>query len=139
MSDADALASLLERVCAAKGPDQILNGLICRALDPDTWEKCCWWASTPSGAPLSTVLADAPKFAPNYTASLDAALALAERVGQPYTEIILIRYPRDEEYAWEAEIETFTPRVSGSRKWNSAEAPTPALALIAALLRSLEA
>lgn len=129
--------SLLTRVLAATKGSRELDGDIARALDPDAWKQACRRASQPSGAPIEVVFRDAPFYVPAYTTDLSAAVALVKRVRPGWTIELkmfpggngichLLRYV-DHEY------EGFV--ALGPK----GELPhTPALALLAALLMSLE-
>lgn len=142
-----SIPSLIARVERAEGPDRELDAALYVALikpdqrpddlryfrlphiSMDHMEMCApgtYWLKQRSGASLLT--------APTYTASLDAALALVERVlpgcvwvvGQDWGAILTPRGAR-------ASI--------GYGKIDIADvyAPTPTLALILALLRAMEA
>lgn len=101
------IAELLERVEGATGPDRELDAAIECAL-------ASTWGSAINPRP--------------YTASLDAALALVERVRPGWTW----EGGRDPAKASWAYLYA---KIDGPTF--SASAPTPALALLAALLRSL--
>lgn len=103
------LSSLLTRLEGAEGPDREVDFDLCAALQ----EK---------GA--LGIIAHVPKL----TASLDAALALAERVLPGHRTVVEQAHDKT---GW-AMIQTGpeTPR-------NMTDGPTPALALLTALLRAL--
>jgi hypothetical protein len=142
-AEPSVIADLLARAEAATGPNFELEHTIFEALSLPTIRE---W----NGAPVTSWFRDDGYYgfntedgyrhlrcikAPAVTASLDAALALVERVlpeayrdlGEGYDTKAQRRY-------W---IATFTYHVPG-RGSHSAEAATPALALIAALLRALQ-
>lgn len=114
MNDTAALKALLERVKSAAGPDRMLDRLIDLDLDAgNTWDT-----------------------APPYTASLDASLALLERVLPGST------------YRIEKHSAVMMEASGGAPFWASCGAPgehecatgsTNSLALIAAMLEALTA
>jgi hypothetical protein len=99
------LSALLERVEKAEGPRYELDQAINRAVD--SWQ---------------------PAVPPPYTASLDAALALVERVLPGHRSIV----ERAHDGTGWAMIQT-----GPEEPRNMTDAPTPALALISALLKAL--
>lgn len=116
------LADLIARVEAATGPARVLDRILFETL------------GTPSRERLGR------GHAPEFTASVDAALALIERalpLGYPslYRNYLPERYD-GEAKEWSCDLSI----VGGSAPYNvfEAEAHTPALALIAALLKALE-
>jgi hypothetical protein len=119
----EVLASLLERVSAATGPDRDLDGkLWCLGEDfiyshrSSMDEAIIYMRPGDKGVRRES---DCPR----YTASLDATLALVERVRPGFWLAINGNFHMNQ---WDAEV----------GQWK-ARAPTPALALLAALLRSL--
>lgn len=103
------LAALIARVEAATGPNFDLECHIGSAVEP---ERMAWCG-----------------YPPNYTHSLDAALSLVERV-LPGCEVRIDRK------------EDATGRASAHRDGGSiasASAPTPALALVLATLKAIQA
>jgi len=134
MADPSTLRGLLERVKSATEDEYELDRDIGFALDgwshlPDDHELCrkypeCKWIDNGQGQ----IFADSPSALsePSYTFSLDAALALVERV-MPGA-IIAITVFQEEGYT-RASIGT-------GRRSGSGKAPTPALALLAALLEA---
>jgi hypothetical protein len=140
-----AISELRERVEAATGADRELDALICVALhytgDPKFQPpRERRWVADPRGFgavyPLPEQIGTGIDhgsigdfICPSLTASLDAAIALVEKMltGQ---DVLVGRISGK----WLAEI---GPR--DSFKFERAYAPTPALALIAALLKALEA
>ena len=137
------MTTLLSRVLAATGPDRELDAAICVALmDVSDAEYFKLGAVKPSNAHVdwrvdlvndTGVVRSMPP--DHYTASLDAALALCERVlpgvspavGQNVHHIY-----------WHARLSTLdekdAPITAGE-----ASASTPALALLAAILKAMEA
>lgn len=121
MSD---LSSILSRVLAADGPDRELDAAICVAFydipdPPRAWRVDC---VSDSGVVRSYTPA-------RYTASLDAALALVERVrpGAGYRiEYIPNNHPNNRGWA--------SCGLPGEQE--ATYAKTPALALLAALIKS---
>jgi hypothetical protein len=105
------LSQLLSRVEEAQGPNYELEVDIARALEPERLAR----NSKP----------------PPYTASLDSALALVERAVPDLTcldqSFVKGNSPAYDVTMWR----------EGSRFVSSAEHSTPALALLAALLRAL--
>ena len=142
MGERADLTGLIERLEAATGPDRELDRAI-MALSY-TWERryiggrcdpsCC-----PEGAHLDGVWVDpatdrwktTARNGFEFTASLDAAMALVERV-QPGWNCSAINLKPDpcEAYVWRRS-ERCVRDVGG-------KGPTPAIALLIALLRTLE-
>lgn len=130
---------LLERVGAATGPDREIDAEIAWAcLEED-------WSSGPERA-VSEPFAHI-KMLPEYTASLDAALALVERVlpgwlpsvekrrglGAPPTGMV------SADIAGRSGWEGWTGRVRLTAGiYYFENAPTPAIALLAAMLRAIK-
>lgn len=117
------LAELRRRVSEATGADRALDNLIGFHLDGQPF---CVRAGFDPSAPE---VGDGP-LPPNYTASIDAALALVERKIPGATWSIAgggVHKP-----SYDADVHGHIG--SGNAEY----APTPALALIAALLASLE-
>lgn len=79
-SQAKIPTELVARLEVASGPDRQIDRQIAKAIDPTIWKRATNWASMPCGAPPETIERDAIRWVPAYTESLDAALALAERV-----------------------------------------------------------
>lgn len=146
---AEALGALLERVTKATGADRKIDAEIVAALRycrPGFPDWIVGWAG-----PFVPNIPDAGRVAIGHsngktgthwsaepvTASLDAALAMAERVMPPLDWTVR----RNADKGFHAILDGPTPETpDGSiRPWVfvSATAPTPALALLAALLKSL--
>jgi hypothetical protein len=126
------VTGLVERLEKATGGPRSLEKDILRALGYHMrrvpMDSFVYWAKNETGFPLVDVLGDD---CDNFTASLDAALALVERV-LPGWDICLSRVKGDEAVTWNAvvgEPDSF----SGSE----ATSPTPALALCLAALKAL--
>ena len=117
---ASALAGLLERVRAATGPDRVLNGDVLMAFG---WASDGGIAIDPEGRRVFQI--------PDATLSLDAALALVERVLPGWVWTVMTDYGdlcRARLYG----------EVNGGRDHGvQADGATPALALLAALLSAL--
>jgi hypothetical protein len=75
-----SLTELLARVEGATGADRELDADIMIALDPERLNWAEYQASLPCGAPSDTIAKERRWRAFQYTASIDAALALCERV-----------------------------------------------------------
>lgn len=124
------LASLLTRVEGLTGPDREVDALLLNAVGDQALFRGpkIGWESREDGKGVWRSM-------PNITASLDAVLALVERVLRPLhpgmTLTLKAIYSGSREPYWYAEI-----------TWPSSErqgrATTPAIALLGALLRSLE-
>ncbi|MFZ2252645.1 MAG: hypothetical protein WAW13_00555 [Minisyncoccia bacterium] len=124
---------IIDRLESATGPDRELDALACRLAAPKDWEKYRNWAAMPSGAPPDIMDRDAVRWVPAYTASLDDSLAL---VGEklPGWRWEMAHHPRmTREHRYVFEIE------APSEDSATALAPTPALAVLLALFRALEA
>lgn len=121
---------LLSRLAVASEGSRELDRDLAKLIDRAEWEKCANWASQPCGAQPETIDRDALRWLPAYTASLDAALALAERV-LPGWFISLERYS-DGWYATTCDHSTSQRRFQGSQK-------PAALALCIAILKAAEA
>jgi hypothetical protein len=125
----DELGDLIARVEGATGADRALDAFIKTILDggkPVPWEACLYWRDNWLE----------PELVPPLTASIDAALALCERVAGEWTKIDLLSHRR--RTSWSAELSRIGESddeilIEGRRL------PTPALALLSALLRALQA
>lgn len=123
MSD---LQQLLARVEGATGADRRLDGALCRAFDlpacfepdclPDVLERCV--ARVEGGGKDDTDV-------PRYTASMDAALALVERVKGSGIDAVQMMHDAMEDLA------------NGGWRDDAPIAPQVALCVIARLLRAL--
>lgn len=87
------IESLIERLEKATGPDRELDSDICRA---------CGFKLYPFDRPSNDTLAEAPR----YTASLDAAVSLCERVlpGRDWTVRTRRAHPYQGNYQFEAVV-----------------------------------
>lgn len=116
----EGLADLLARVEGASGPDRALDKAILMALGQ--------WAPVMTNQPWTVA---------RLTASLDAALALTERVLPGWT---IAGIGQDDSKLWHVELreghQTSYRRVVLSHM-TLRGSPTPALALLAALLKAL--
>lgn len=128
------LASLLARVEAAKGPDREIAADLARLLTTPPEDGCefrsesAWpfvghWRNTATGVIAANVVAD------DYTASIDAALALVERV-RPDWRLQNLRETRIAGHEWNAHLQCWR---DGVRCWGR----TAPLAILAALLKAL--
>lgn len=123
------LDDLISRVEKAAGPDREIDGEVMRLTDPQNWAKACHRASMPSGAPEATILREAPWYAPQYTASLDAVVALVERE--------LPDWDWGVETAQATNVVLYTGYVAQKMRLGpEAYGPTPTLALLLAFLRA---
>jgi hypothetical protein len=107
-TEPSVLSDLLARVEGAKGPNFALEEDIDRVVGH-------------SGLVIP----------PAYTASVDAALALVERVLPGWEFALQVERPADGPAIWRVEMG------DPLRHWTS-EAATPALALLASMLRAIE-
>jgi len=123
------LAELLERVKAATGPDREIDRDLTEALYSDISTRERRVLANDQFAwmhPEYGLVRCEP-----YTASVDAALALVERVLPRWEFNLSVEHPGDDGAAiWRAEI-------GDPLMGFDAEAPTPALALLAAALEAL--
>lgn len=124
-----ALRDLLRRVESATGADALLDRQLAITLGAYTFEKRgrdrrAWFY------PADKEWFYRRDIAPPYTASLDAALALVERVLPGWGFYLR----RDKDGCGCGLVHPEFPRVTPGHQ----EAPTPALALLAALLRALD-
>lgn len=74
------MKDLIDRLSKLIGPDREIDGDIMQAADPDLWSKAYMLSQEPCGCSKELATEGAKLRAPLYTASLDAAIALAERV-----------------------------------------------------------
>lgn len=75
------LRALIERVEKLGGPDREVDGEIFYAVAGSEWEEAYRRAQEPCGCPHDMAVEVAKsRYAPRFTASLDAAIALCERV-----------------------------------------------------------
>lgn len=118
------LQALLARVEAATGPDRALSNAIRAALFPPKAEVI-----EHEGHLVTLPAGWGSGFEPDLTGSLDAALALVERV-LPGWELELTSEFRDDAVIWRVMLGDPLRGMDG-------ESSTPALALLAALLRAL--
>lgn len=139
-SRADQLGALLARIENAEGPDRELDGMIALDLagaarfrnwydDPETKLKHAWHVLWKLGEGPE----DGWEPLPNYTASIDAAVALVEKAlpGSGYGCSLrwpeIKRCPSEAAHGW----------VHHGDDTHEGDATTPALALCAALLRAV--
>jgi len=119
------VTTLLSRVRAATGAD--------RELDEQIAIQIAGFKPTLRlGDPMLGNERTVPQYSPPYTASLDAALALVEKV-RPEAHWIVQTTDWREAKKYSAEIV-----LNPAKPFICYDAPTPALALLAALLTSLE-
>ena len=76
----EELQSILDRVREATGPDRELSRDIWQALDTPEWQEAYIRAQEPCGCPHDQAVEYAIRYLDDVTASIDAALALTERV-----------------------------------------------------------
>jgi hypothetical protein len=122
------LASLLESVEAAEGPDREIDSLLWYRLvfDPELAKPGYGWVKTP-GIGYS---------APAFTASFDQALALYERVLAGWT---IAHVGQRDDKSWCAELREGYQTSYGRVAISETRHKTPALALIEAMLEALGA
>lgn len=134
------LPPLLERVKAARGPDRELGAEVWLALERDTICRSQgyhrWAGLQPKGllssmSDSSALRAYAMAKTPDITSSLDAAIALTERV-LPGWEMLLSNEGEQHNSGWVASI---GPRATFTSY--EAEACAPALALLAATIAAV--
>lgn len=80
-------SSLIPRLEAGNGSDRELDGDLFEQFGGDEWEKAYHRAQLPCGCPHDMAVKEARLYAPHYITSLDASLALVERMlpGWGYT------------------------------------------------------
>lgn len=131
-----AITSLIEKLEGAEGPSIALEAEICWTLERDRATSAYWRGAMGQPRPLPEEFARLPRGlgmaslevgSPNYTASIDAALALAERV-LPGVRVMVERDHDGTGWAM-AQNNPLDPR-------KMVEAATPALALCAAIVRA---
>lgn len=148
----EQLQALLKRVQAATGPDRELDADMDEALRIGLPHLPAWaWQNFPqwkniSGGRVCCLHRDGSHglnwSSLEFTASIDAALALVERVAPGGLLDLTLGYePGAADRAWPAVTLRFYPdgvRVDGKQYHAVIEgAPTPPLAILAALLRAL--
>ena len=74
------MTDLITRLSKLDAPDREVDGEIMQAIDPILWSKAYLLAQEPCGCSKEMATEEAKLRAPLYTASVDAAIALAERV-----------------------------------------------------------
>lgn len=136
---AQPLASLLARVEAATGPDRETDAAIWLHFTPGAtrWSTRVRHAKTGHEWDVDETR-DATGYlvtVPDYTASLDAALALVERTLPSWMVSLLLSREHGRHFASVRNGSIINPdKIEGT-----GEATTPALALLAALLKALQA
>ena len=130
-------ADLLQRIEAANGPDRVLDGDVWHALTAkpgDVWVNDFADGVYHLQDPRDTIAYEAP---PDLTASIDAAIALVERLLPGWAWFVdWIGMP--DQPACHAEIWLPAQRSQHlGRERERGEASTPALAILAATLRAL--
>lgn len=143
MSD---LSALRERVESATGADREIDGALWKELNREAWAEQCTFKGTLYAGHKHTPaekrkheLRSAEFFAPRYTASLDAALALVE-AKLPGRDIDLeIRETMADGVVLRVTDAAIYPLAySDDQRSFKAYGNTPALALLAALLAALD-
>lgn len=126
----EELSGLVERVRGLKGSDREVSRDIWQCLDTPEWKRAYLEAQAPCGCPHDQAVEYAIRHLPDVTSSVDAALALVERV-LPGCELELqINKPNHD---WQTALIRVAPL-----KMIGGEASTLPLALILALLLSLQ-
>jgi hypothetical protein len=131
------MKALTNRLEQSTGPDRELDGHIFETLGGAEWREAYRRVQEPCGCPHETAVHDAKdRFAPRYTASIDATVALVERCLPGWS--------------WECRASGTGDRGQAT-VWNPSRAPgnnqeqrayncaSPAIALLTALFRALEA
>lgn len=131
-----SLTDLLSRVEGATGADRKLDAEIWMIVTPGDYKRVVHPASglRPRGEDFASWEATwAPRAAPYFTDSLDAALELMERVNAAFCWRVHKQVP--------SEVETtngaFWATCGLPGEQEDARGPTPAIALISAMLRAL--
>lgn len=137
----DTITSLIEKLEGVEGPSIALDAEICWTLERDRATSAFWRGAMGLPRPLPDEFSRLPRGlgmasmeagSPNYTASLDAALAMAERVGvRPYQADASIKG----KWSWMVVTESRLGNLEAN-PYARATAATPALALCAAILRA---
>lgn len=115
------LSSLIERLEKAEGPNRVLDATICWALGHEPWA-----GEKEETLPFFMEGSKIDKLTPAYTASIDAAVSLAERV-LPGHQVNVTKFT------------STIARASIGNGWLAASNhKTPALALVLSTLRALQ-
>ena len=134
MDSREGLIALRKRVAKLTGPDREVDGEVLALLGGAEWERAQMRASMPSGAPHDVILREGRRYAAPYTASVDAVLTLIGKV-LPGWRVELLQGCSENCTWWDAflckppEFEIAAETEQGM--------PTPALALLHALLSAL--
>jgi hypothetical protein len=128
----EELRALLDRVQKATGPDRELDKELLWVLGRYSWRGMNYWNDTGEMWPS--------RLSVFFTASIDAAVALVERVlpGWSHAHITQkthtnIGYVHNNETAFTG----LAARPNPKRQWFECRAPTPPLAILAAMLSAL--
>lgn len=137
MSEREKLQVLLERVKAASGPDREMDAAVWLALEPGVTRKQWSYIHTASGQECRM---DETRDAtgrlivvPSFTASIDAALALVERVLPGWFGKVSFNGRGSFCWLWEPGV------LDDDDDGKPIYGKTPALAILAALLTALAA
>lgn len=126
--DGAEVSVLIKRLEKAEAGSRELDRDLAKLIDRSEWDKCANWASMPCGAPPDAIDRDALRWLPTYTTSLDAALALAERVLPGCEPGFMLEQRLPQRSIWAAWVRPYPE--------DSSFAATPALALCIAILRA---
>lgn len=147
--DITALRALEERLAKATGPDRMIDGALFAAFTP--WCPPCVIRQCDDSLDAMVFKIDfgvpqsERRLVPHYTASIDAALALVERLlkcsddGEVLYDLNLTGSLNEPEHCWPAAALRWYPKGSTGPNWHARVegAPTPALAILRALVAAL--
>lgn len=130
------MTDLIATLSGLTSPSREVDADIFQLLGGSEWDKAYIRAQEPCGCPHDLAVSTArERYSPAYTASIDAAVALCERV-----------LPGWQWAVWGGAVEAGStkPRCmahvsDGRTQWTASDTPNAAIALLIAILTALEA